>query len=37
MRTSDAEVITQKVHEQLPRLNLSLPSLAVDSHGDAMT
>jgi hypothetical protein len=37
MRTSDAEVIAQKVHEQLPRLNLSLPPLTVDSNGDAMT
>jgi hypothetical protein len=37
MCTSDAEVITQEVHKQPPRLNLSLPTLAVDSHGDAMT
>ena len=37
MGTSDAEVIAQKVHKQPPRLNLSLPPLAVDSNGDAMT
>src|SRR5215469_5251848 len=37
MRTGDAEVVTQKVHEQLPGINLSLPPLAVDGHGDAMT
>src|SRR5215813_12323795 len=34
MRTSDAEVIAQKVHEQLPGVNLSLPPLAVDGNGD---
>jgi hypothetical protein len=37
MRTRDAEVIAQKVHKQLPGINLSVPQLAVDSHGDAMT
>jgi hypothetical protein len=37
MRTSDAKVITQEVHQQLPGVNLSLPPLAVDDHGDAMT
>jgi hypothetical protein len=37
MRTSDAEVIAQEVHKQLPGVNLSLPPLAVDGHGDAMT
>ena len=37
MRTGDAEVIAQEVHKQLPGLNLSLPPLAVDSNGDAMT
>jgi hypothetical protein len=37
MRTSDAEVVTQEVHKQLPRLNLSLPTLTVDGKGDAMT
>jgi hypothetical protein len=37
MRTSDVEVIAQEVHKQPPRLNLSLPPLAVDSNGDAMT
>src|SRR5215831_15546596 len=37
MRTSDAEVIAQKVHEQLPGVNLGVPPLAVDGHRDAMT
>jgi hypothetical protein len=37
MRARDAEVIPQEVHEQLPRLNLSLPPRPVDSNGDAMT
>jgi len=37
MRTSDAEVIAQKVHKQLPGINLSLPPLAVNGDGDAMT
>jgi hypothetical protein len=37
MRTSDAEVIAQEVHEQPPGVNLSLPPLAVDGNGDAMT
>jgi hypothetical protein len=37
MRASDAEVIAEEVHEQLPGVNLSLPLLAVDGHGDAMT
>jgi hypothetical protein len=37
MRAGDAEVVAQEVHEQLPRLNLSLPSLAVDGNGDPMT
>lgn len=37
MRTSDAEVVTQEVHKQLPRLNLSLPPLAVDCNADPMT
>jgi hypothetical protein len=37
MRTGDAEVIPEEVDKQLPRLNLSPPSFAVDSNGDAMT
>jgi hypothetical protein len=37
MRARDAEVIPQEVHEQLPGLDLSLPPLAVDGNGDAMT
>jgi hypothetical protein len=37
MRTCDAEVVTQKMHKQLPGIDLSLPPLPVDSHGDAMT
>src|SRR5215472_4534958 len=37
MRTGDAEVVAQEVHKQLPRLNLGLPSLAVDGNGDPMT
>src|SRR5215469_7989470 len=37
MRTGDAEVIAQKVHKQLPGINLSLPPLAVNGDGDAMT
>jgi hypothetical protein len=36
MRASNAEVIAQKVHKQLPGINLSVPPLAVDSHGDVM-
>jgi len=36
MRTSDAEVVTQKVHKQPPGINLSVPQLAVDSHGEVM-
>ena len=37
MRASDAEVIAEEVHKQLPRVNLSLPPLAVDGNGYAMT
>lgn len=36
MRASDAEVIAQEVHEQLPGVNLGLAPFAVDGNGDAM-
>src|SRR5439155_20898106 len=36
VRARQAELLSQEVDEQLPRLDLRLPSLPVDGHSDAL-